>query len=484
MTLFQAWHLPSGFSVSPGEVDAVEEAGIPTFQYPAFSTARLKELTRFLREEREKTLVSFPVGRVVDAVDRVARRFLDPADILRIDALEALGSISDFSAPMAEAVLDGMALGWQKEGLWDLVRSEFPDPKVLDGFSRNRMGDQTRAMGFPLTFHLGAGTVPGVAVTSLIRALLVKSASLLKPGLGDLPLPVAFSRGIREEDPELARSLAVVYWPGEEKARTETVLKDADLVVAYGSDETVQWVRRHLPPQTPLRAYRHRMGFVLLGRDAFLREEAPGGGGAWSVARAAARSTSLFDQKGCVSPHVFLVEEGGEVGPEEWAALLARAFEEMEPVLPSGRISLEDGVTLQQLRGVAELEEGYGRGVVHHGGEESPWTVLYVPGGNIEPSCLNRTVRILPVEALSDALERLRDWTPYLQTVGVAGLGEGRVRVLEALARLGVSRITELEGIPWPRPGWHHDGSGPLQDLVRWTDIEGADSASPGIAEE
>ena len=33
-----------------------------------------------------------------------------------------------------------------------------------------------------MTFHLGAGTVPGVAVTSLVRALLVKSAVLLKPG--------------------------------------------------------------------------------------------------------------------------------------------------------------------------------------------------------------------------------------------------------------------------------------------------------------
>ncbi len=67
----------------------------------------------------------------------------------------------------------------------------------------------------PLTFHLGAGSVPGVATTSLIRGLLVRSAVLLKPGLGDIPLPLFFARGLEEEDPELARSLAVAVLAGK-----------------------------------------------------------------------------------------------------------------------------------------------------------------------------------------------------------------------------------------------------------------------------
>ena len=484
MNPFQAWHLPPGFPLSVGEIKAWEGGGVPALRYPSLSMPRLRELMEFLRDEREKTVVSFPVKRVVHAVDRVARRFLDRQDPLRDAALEALGPFSGFSSPMAEAVLDGMARSWTGDGLWELVRSEFSDPAVLDGFSQNLVGDRTRALGFPLTFHLGAGTVPGVATTSLIRSLLVKSASLLKPGLGDIPLPVVFSKALQEEDSDLARSLAVVYWPGEMIDRTEAILKGVDLVVAYGSDETVGWIRKHLPPRIPLRAYRHRMGFGLLGQEAFGREASPDGEGVWAVAQAAARAVSLFDQKGCVSPHVFLVEKGGEVAPREFAVLLARAFQELEPVLPSGRVSLEDGVALQQLRGVAELEEGSGRGVVHHGGEESPWTVLYLPGGPVEPSCLNRTVRVVPVDTIPDALAELKDWVPYLQTVGVAGLGEQEAEVTEVLARLGVSRITELGGVPWPRPGWHHDGSGPLLDLVRWTDVEGADPVSSGIAEE
>jgi hypothetical protein len=303
---------------------------------------------------------------------------------------------------------------------------------------------------------------------------------------------VAFAQGLQEADAELARNVAVLYWPVDESGRTEMVLEEADLVVTYGSDQTVQWVRERLPPQTPLRAYRHRMGFGLVGRGALGgKPGAPAAdagqevvrGEAWAVARDAARSLALFDQRGCVSPHVFFVERGGEVGPEEWAALLAGELRELERVLPSGAVTLEDGVAIQQLRGVGELGEGLGSGVVHHGGEGAPWTVLFLPGGSVAPSCLNRTVRVLPVDTIQEAVSSLGEWAAYLQTVGVAGLEGRTVEVMESLVRLGVSRITALEGVPWPRPWWHHDGFGPLQELVRWTDMEGGAFLSSDTAE-
>jgi hypothetical protein len=492
MNAFQAWFLPPGFPLQGGEVASQSGSGVPGFHYVSLPEPRLRELLAALRGERERTLVTIPLNRVVDAVDRVAGRLLDPRDGLRAAALEGLGPFSGYSPPMAREVLDGMARGWMREGLWDLIRSEFPDPGVLDGFRPGPAGDQTRALGFPLIFHLGAGTVPGVATTSLIRCLLVKSAALLKPGLGDLSLPVVFARGLQEEEPDLARSLAVLYWPVEESGRTATALREVDLVVAYASDRTIRWVRERMPPSTPLRAYRHRMGFVVVGRGALgERADLPAGGGslpgaretARSVAEAAARSVALFDQRGCVSPHVIFVERGGRVDPETWAGLLAEALRELETTLPSGDISLEEGLEIQQLRGVAELGEGAGEGAVIHGGEEAPWTVLFVPEGTVEPSCLHRTVRILPVDTVQDAIATLADWAPYLQTVGMVGLEDRGIGFAERLARLGVSRVSTLEGVPWPRPWWHHDGSGPLQDLVRWTDVEGDVSLSSGNAE-
>jgi hypothetical protein len=323
----------------------------------------------------------------------------------------------------------------------------------------------------------------------MIRSLLVKSALLLKPGFGDIPLPVLFARGLEEEAPELARCVAVLYWPADESGRTETALREADLVVAYGSDETIGWIRSRIPPQTPLRAYRHRMGFVLIGKDA-LKEEEPGGSGpplrqsGRRTASTAARSVALFDQKGCVSPHVILVERGGGVTPGAWAGLLAEELEVLEDELPSGELSLEAGAALQQVRGDAELKAAEGQGAVYHGGTRAPWTVSFIPGGGPEVSCLNRAVTVIPVDRLQDGLRALRAWGAFLQTVGVAGLGSRGPEIAEALAHLGVSRITSLENTPWPRPWWHHDGGGPLRDLVRWTDLEVGESLSSDIAGE
>ncbi len=466
MIPFSAWHLPPGFSLDPAETRLVAGGPFPPFRWGSLSRERIRELMGILRAAREEGLASLPVEEVVAAVDRVARRLLDPGDDLRREVLTWLGPQAGFSTPMAARVLEGMARDWTRDRLMSLLEAEFTDFRVLDGFRPRAQGGAVRALGFPLSFHLGAGSVPGVATTSLIRALLVKSAVLLKPGGGDLVLPVVFCRGLAAEHPELARSVAVAYWPPSEITPTEAALQEADLVVVYGGDDTVRWVRDRLPVTTPLRAYRHRLGVGLVGREAL-------GAGAEEAARDAARAVSLFDQRGCVSPHVLLVEEGGPVSPGEWGEHLARALEALEEELPSGPLTPEEGVAIQHLRAVGEMDQVEGGGAeIRHGGSRAPWTVCFHPGGDLTPSCLNRVVTILPVAELGEAPGLLQAWAGHLQTVGVAGLGDREGALREALARLGVSRVAPLAEVPWPPPWWHHDGSGPLRALTHWTDWE------------
>jgi hypothetical protein len=166
------------------------------------------------------------------------------------------------------------------------------------------------------------------------------------------------------------------------------------------------------------------------------------------------------------------VETGGPIAPREWSRRLAAALEELEGELPSGPLAPEEGAFLYQVRGAGEMEAAAGRSEVFHGGPDAPWTVLYQPEGSIEPSCLNRTVRVIPVEGFSGAAELLRPWAAYLQTVGVARLGPDEAEALEGLARMGVNRITDLGDVPWPPPWWHQDGTDPLRSMVRWTDVE------------
>ena len=110
------------------------------------------------------------------------------------------------------------------------------------------------------------------------------------------------------------------------------MLARADLVVVYGGGDTVEAVRACLPETTPLVAYSHRVGVALVGRAALTEARAD------RTAMAAARAIAAFDQRGCVSPHLLWVEEGGVRTAAEWAGRLAAAMAAVERDLPAGPV--------------------------------------------------------------------------------------------------------------------------------------------------
>lgn len=466
MTSFDAWALPPD-AAEPDRIEEVPaEAGDATLRHPVFEPGAVRELCRGLRRSGERILSRWEARRLGRALGRVGARFLEPGDPLRERALELLPRTAGLSRPMAREVLDGMARDWTVERIERLLRAEFGDPRLLDGFVSRAEGSRSRAFGPDLGFHVCAGTVPGVSATSLLRGLLVKSPTVVKPGRGDVVLPVLFARGVAEEAPDLATSVAVLYWPGGRGAMEEPFLREAGAVVVYGGVDTVRSVRERIPVTTPLVVYHHRLSVALVGRSALADD-----GRARRTAHAAARAVALFDQRGCVSPHAIFVERGG-VAPESWAREVASALGELATSLPSGALLPGEASAIQQLRGTAELRAAAGREVRLHHGEEEPWTVLVEPPEEFRPSCLGRVVRVHPVEALSDALTELADVGRFLQTVAVDGASRRRETLAGELARLGALRVTTLERAPWPPAWWHHDGTGPLRALTRWVDLE------------
>lgn len=462
--VFEAWDLPPD-APEPASWEEAAAPGGGVMRYPRWGEGGLAALAGSLRAARSAHLVERPARELAGLLGSVGRRFLDPGDPLTRRALEALPATAGVSPAMARTILEGMARDWTAERLGALLDAGFADPAVLDGFRPGPGGSRVRALGTPLTVHVGAGNVAGVTVTSLLRALLVKSAALVKPGAGDAVLPVLFARGLREADPEVAAALAVAYWPGAGAATAQAV-GAADLVVAYGGTAAIRRVRGALPPTVPLVAYHHRVGAALVGRDRLARGELE------ATARAAARAVAVFDQRGCVSPHVLYVEEGGEAAPGEFAGAVAGALAALEEELPSGPLTAGEASELQQLRGSAEMEQAAGTGVEVWSGGEAPWTVVLDPDPRFEPSCTGRVVRVKPVSELREAVERLREVGPFLQTVGLAGAAGRTLELAEALGRLGATRVTPLEAVPWPPPWGHPDGAPPLGVLVRWTDLE------------
>ena len=466
--MIDAFHLP-GVSHLPTTTWAYGRgAGEVELRLPQLTPKLLERQVRALLRARERHLAERPVREIVAVVDAVARRLLDPADPLRRSAEEALPPVTGFSPAMIRLVLDRMAADWRAPRLRELLRAEFGDPRVLDEFRpRGNTSGMMRAFGPGLVIHIFSGNVPGIAVTSLIRALLVKSASLGKTAVGEPLLPALFARAVAEEDSDLGDCLAVTYWPGGAEELERVALEKADAVIAYGSDEATAAIRARTPKHARFIPYGLKLSFAVIGRELLGREAAV------QAAEKAALAAATFDQHGCVSPHLFYVEEGGDVAPQEWTALLAAAMRQLESELPRGSVAPGEAATIRQLRGEAEFAQIMKSGTeLHQSDEGTAWTVIYDPDPTFQASCLNRLVRVKPIGALSAVPQHVNGVEGRLQSVGVAAAPERRMTLAAALGRIGASRIVPLEEMAWPPPTWHHDGSSPLCELVHWCDVE------------
>ncbi|MCG6989269.1 MAG: hypothetical protein LJF06_13965 [Gemmatimonadetes bacterium] len=463
---FEAWALPAGVPPAGGPSLEYETGGLRV-RYPAATPKWIGRIATLLGEAR-RGLLERRAADVAAALGRVGDRFLEVGDPLRAEALELLPATSGLSAPMAAAVLDGMAADWRAERLQTLLNAEMEGGAPLDGFVLRDDGAcrRLRAVGPRLCVQIVAGTVPGVGVTALLRSLLVKGPTLLKPGRGDEVLPVLFARALREEDAELADAAAVLYWPGGSEAVEEAALREADVVAAYGDDATVSRLRGGTPVTARFVAYHHRLSLGVMGRGALDAK------GVRRAASEVAGALAFFDQRGCVSPQVVYVVEGGEIDPRGFATLLAETLASLEGHLPGGVLDGLEASTLHQLRGTTELLAASGSGVeIRHGGAAS-WTVIWDPSPEFTPTCVGRVVRVKPVAHAARVAELVAPYSAHLQTVAVAGLGGETEAVAEALARVGVTRVTAFADVPFPPPWWHHDGLGPLGALVRWVDLD------------
>jgi len=297
----------------------------------------------------------------------------------------------------------------------------------------------------------------------------VKCPLLLKPGRGDRTLSHVFVRGLAETDPELAAAVDVVYWPrGQGGALEDEVLRRAERVVAYGGDDLVVWLRERLPPTTPLVAYRHRISFGAVAREVLDTPKA-----AQALARDAALAVATFDQRGCVSPQTIWVETGGRTSPREWAEALARELDTLSRTLPAGPPDPATAATIQQERGAVELRAAAGQDDALLAGEGLAWTVLLESDPRGSPvSCGGRTIRIKPLDDLERLPALLEPLSGSLQSLALAAPPARRARLASALARSGLSRITTFRELPWPPAWWRHDGTGPLQALVRWVELD------------
>ena len=455
-------HLPPGIAAS-GETVVTEYDDV-RIAVPDLNATHLDRVCSALLEARHQ-LVTIPVARVVRAVDMAARRLLDPNEAERHHVLRSLHAISGFSEAMAGHVLDRIAQDWRTPALEQLLTDELGGHDALESFAHTSEGRRVRAVAPPLGLHVLSGNVPGIGVTSIVRALLVRSAVLAKSAAGEPALTPAFARLLAQADPEVGACVAVTYWRGGETSIEDAVLERVGLVVHYGNDQAIAALRARAPARVRFIEHGPHISFALI--------DASGAGASLEhAARDLARATALFDQQGCVSPQLAFVI-GSRAQARHIAGATAAALDDLQTELPRGRLSPAEAAAIRELRTRAEFD-------AIGGGSTELWcpphlhfTVILSADDRFEGSCLNRTLLIKNVPDLTTLISRIEPFGSLLQTVGIAGFhADSMIRAAAALADAGVTRVTAIADMPWPPPGWHHDGRGPLRELIRWVDLE------------
>lgn len=427
--------------------------------------ASLQDAAAHAVAARERILTSHSTETIVAALAEAASRWSDRNSHWRARAVAEAAGPMRFSEAMVHEAVDLTFGPVTRTALGELLDRELGDRRVLDEFCE-RGATRSRASGPRLITHILAGNVPAPGIISICRGLLLKSANLVRSSTHDPVFPALFVESLREVDAALADCVAVLSWPREETALTQTALADAGAILAYGDDSTIGALRALASPTTPFFGYGSKVSFAYVTKEAMTAEQLP------ALAEAAAFDASVYDQQGCLSPHVFYVEERGAVGPRKFAELLAQAMEAYGQRIPRGPLTLEEAAAVKQVQEAYEFRAaGDRRVVVWTQPSKSDWTVIYEDDPSFTPSCLNRTVFVKPTDGMPRVLGAVRRFAEKISTVGVAPFDARAPQFAADFAELGVHRVCAIGQMQRPPLSWHHDGRPNLADLVRWTDI-------------
>ena len=398
---------------------------------------------------------------IAERISRAAAAWLEPGSRYMAEACERAERSTGFRPEMIRWSLNELMRRLTPRSLVALVETELGAVEPFQA-PRSHGSEPCQRSGNPpgLIFQVLAGTVPPVAVETIVLALLARGPLLLKTASDEPIISRLFLESLRDCAPDLARHVAVLTWSGGEDELDDAACRAADIVVAYGGNDAVNALLSRSRFPTRFYGYGHRVSFAIIGPGSF--------GGRASIDRAVealALDASAYDQRGCMSPHCVFVSNKAPWSPTDFATRLAEhGFPSVQKWLPRGRLSDEVGAAIQQARGVAEFTA---RAFV----SEASLVTLQAETRFV-PSPGGRTIHVIPYEAEDDLLDAIRPLAGAISTVGLAIDQRLEGPLTHQLGRLGARRIARIGRMQ--RPIWlrNHDGRPRIGDWIDWTDVE------------
>ena len=293
-----------------------------------------------------------------------------------------------------------------------------------------------------------AGSIPPAMFPAMLLSLLAGSALQVKPPSGDPHSPELFARSIREVDAGVADCIAITH--------SRDAFRNADALIAHGSDETLSLLRGNFPDCRPFVGHGHKLSIAAVGRDADLE----------AAASAVALDAALWDGRGCLSPAWVWIEDPQSTRAERFCDALARAFARLARELPRGELSAAEQAWVRDSRARMAVRERSRIWTSESGGRpDTAWTVALEARTNFALPGMLRTLSVVRVPDAAGVVERCAALAPHLSCIGHCGWGT-RTEFLEEAVQKGMgSRLCPSGTMQFPPLDWKHDGHAPLASL-------------------
>jgi Acyl-CoA reductase (LuxC) len=347
---------------------------------------------------------------------------------------------------------------WLRRGNLESVLLRELGPNSLRGGWREDGRARLRAFPLGVVGHWPAGNVEIQPVLSLTCALLGGNGCLVR-----VPRRlVDITRLVMDKLQQADRTGALterIFMASFDHSRLDlhaAMAQSVDGAMIWGSAEAVSQVRAlPFPHWARVAVFGPRLSAAAMDAATWGNRNQRS-----SWCRRIARDVWQFDQQACSSPQTLFLERGAGCDPAEFVEDLRRAFEEENRQHPRQEIEPALTSAICMARASWLLDDIGNRALFP---TTPDWTVLLGTGADMPDPTQGRTLTVLVVDDLLDAVSRF-DGT--LQTLGL-GISDARKEEMlaHAAGRRGVDRIVKLGrmhvfGSPW-------DGTELIRPMVR-----------------
>ena len=399
-----------------------------------------------------------PVRRIVAAIADAAERWADADFPPRVRLLDGIVERTGYTLPVIEFALDRLFFSITKSALEATIESELGSLDILDGFRPRTGRPDALARAAGNACIISSRTTIGVAIVPAVFALCAKCDVVVKDR--EDGLVHAFFTTLAEELDAFGAAAQARTWAGE---GNDSDLAAYDVVVAFGSDETLTRIRERIAPAATFAGFCSKASLGYVGRDALTTDALA------AIAGGAARDLVLYETEGCMSLHALFVERGGAVTTGDFATAISAAVERASVEFPRGKRDANAHAGVASARNLAAFRSAGGAGSVYSGDDATSLVVLDPPVTEA-PLFLPRTLAVYSVDSPNDALEYTRAHRLPVEAIALAGT---RDDIVNMALDMGANRITAFGELQQPPLAGGHGGRQRIADFVRWVTREG-----------